>query len=230
MLPTPAKFHYIFNLRDLSRIFEGMMKATPEIITNASMMMNLWEHECSRVIPDRFVTFEDVDWFTRTMTQLVSKDFSEDLGNTVSHKSLFADFLREMPEVDDPEQQEIDPESIKIYEKVPSFEKLRERLMAYMRQYNENVRGSKMDLVLFDDAMRHIIRISRILRTPRGSALLVGVGGSGKQSLTKLSAFIAKSQIFQILITKSSGWTGQICYVYFYRQRHQGRRVPRIYQ
>ena len=55
-----------------------------------------------------------------------------------------------------------------------------------------------MKLVFFDYAMEHILRISRILRQPRGNVMLIGVGGSGKQVLTKFSSFMLKQQFKQI--------------------------------
>lgn len=62
-----------------------------------------------------------------------------------------------------------------------------------LEEYNEN--KPRMNLVLFDDALEHLTRVHRILRIDRAHALLVGVEGSGKQSLTKLAAFTAGCEV-----------------------------------
>lgn len=53
-------------------------------------------------------------------------------------------------------------------------------------------------MVLFNDALEHLTRIHRALRMHRGHALIVGIGGSGKQSVVKLASFTADCQLFEI--------------------------------
>ena len=64
---------------------------------------------------------------------------------------------------------------------------------------------NKMNLVLFDDAVEHILRIGRCLKQPRGHIMLIGVGGSGKQSLLKLCSYMRGMEFKQIEITKGYG-------------------------
>ena len=57
--PTPSKFHYIFNLRDLSRIYNGMCLTTPDRFDRVDQFLRVWRNECMRVIFDRLISDSD---------------------------------------------------------------------------------------------------------------------------------------------------------------------------
>uniref|UniRef100_A0A8C9WHP3 Dynein axonemal heavy chain 8 n=1 Tax=Scleropages formosus TaxID=113540 RepID=A0A8C9WHP3_SCLFO len=203
MLPTPSKFHYIFNLRDLSRIWQGMLNIKAEECEDIQTLLALFKCECTRVIADRFVSLEDKSWFEKAIAQVIQERVDPNLVSEIHPEPYFVDFLREPPEPTGEEENDACLDAPKIYELIPSFEFLSEKLQQYQKQHNDLVRGYSLDLVFFKDAMTHLIKISRIIRTDCGNALLVGVGGSGKQSLTRLASFIAGYNIFQITLTRT---------------------------
>ena len=94
MLPTPAKFHYVFNLRDLSRIWEGMLNVTSEVLNSDNILFSLWKHECIRVIADRFTNFEDKEWFDSTIARVIGEELGEEFVANLPEEPYFVDFLR----------------------------------------------------------------------------------------------------------------------------------------
>lgn len=93
---------------------------------------------------------------------------------------------------------------VKLYEQINDKAKLVKTISGLLDEYN--IGGTnKMNLVFFEDAVEHILRIARILRQPRGNAMLIGVGGSGKQSLTRLASYMLELTYKQVEITKNFG-------------------------
>ncbi len=95
------------------------------------------------------------------------------------------------------------PEDVPVYNSIASYDTLRKTLEDKLREYNES--NAVMELVLFQQAMEHITRIARIIDLPRGNAMLVGVGGSGKQSLARLASYICGYEVYQISVSSTYG-------------------------
>lgn len=213
MLPTPAKFHYLFNMRELSKVFQGVILASRDrfradaavppfsgdITSAEGYLVALWRHECERVFCDKLTNTSDKSWTEALISELVADNFGPGVSAQVERRVQFVDFLRD-PTLD-PETGEVVAPAERCYEAI-DLEALRAVVEAKQKAHNEASRGQKFELVLFDAALEHLCRIARLLASDRGSALLVGVGGSGKQSLTRLAAYLAGAQPFQITITK----------------------------
>jgi len=74
-LPTPAKAHYIYNLRDISNVFLGISKATYQSVKNKLQFLKLWSHECMRVFSDRMINNDDILVFEKLMARVVEEEF-----------------------------------------------------------------------------------------------------------------------------------------------------------
>lgn len=189
-LPTAIKFHYQFNLRELANIFQGVCLSKPQFYKDSTSILKLWIHESYRVFSDRLL-YEDAPTFTVIMREMVKKYFETDNMDNITGTSplVFVNFLKQ------------DDTGENSYTCADNFVELKDTLDKKLDEYNAE--KAVMNLELFEQAMQHVCRISRIIFNPKGNALLVGVGGSGKQSLARLASFINQYEIFQITVTSN---------------------------
>jgi len=199
-LATPEKFHYQFNIRDVAKVMQGILMSSRKSIYSPEGMLRLWIHECQRVFSDRFVRtksndeqkFRDI--LAAKMHETFQKEWKNLMGESLEPHvgPFFCAFLQEAGEDGDV-----------VYEEVTDYKRIRGIVEEKLEDYNMEPKIIAMDLAMFRDAITHVARIHRILVQPRGNAMLVGVGGSGRSSLCKLSTYIAGMTMFSIEITKN---------------------------
>ncbi|NXP46066.1 DYH7 protein, partial [Heliornis fulica] len=207
LLPTPTKSHYTFNLRDFSRVIHGCLLIKRKSVGSKHVMIRLFVHEVLRVFYDRLVEDNERDWFFNLMKDVVKEHFKEAFDSVFAHlkqgntpvteenmRSLFfGDYM--IPELEGHER---------LYVEIPSIHLFSDVVERCLDEYNR-IHKTRMNLVVFRYMLEHLSRISRILKQPGGNALLVGMGGSGRQSLTRLAAFMANMSVFQPEISKTYG-------------------------
>jgi len=95
---TPVKFHYIFNLRDFSRIYEGLLRSTPDKFGSKEQFLRLWRNESTRVFCDRLINPEDKDLIEKKMIGSIVKEFFSGLDDAILREHLIiGDYMTSNP-------------------------------------------------------------------------------------------------------------------------------------
>ena len=188
--PTPTFFHYVFNLRDLSRVFEGVCSTFVENARTEGELLRLWRNEVTRVFVDRL--------------------------SKTSHRNIAEDFLVKIIESNFPGSAiyaNMDPLLFGIsksmekdgkapYSDLMDFQRVKCIFDLALKNHARQYPSARLGLSLFESALLHLLRATRMLRHQRGHGLLIGNGGSGKQSIVKLAAYTIGYDVVQICLTR----------------------------
>ena len=204
------KFHYSCNLRELARVFGGIRSCPASAVGSADVLYGLWQHECERVLGDRLVDDDDRARLSEALHSALAKHAGGNVAGELRRRPLsFAHWGGAADGVGrrgDAEGTVADdgPAAGTAYVPVPhkvlrdAVEKL---ATGYLSRHKMHAL-KHTDLVITDDVIAHFGRILRILRTPRGAAMLLGVR-AGKSMLVRLAAHVAGAQC----VEATSGYT-----------------------
>lgn len=220
MLPTPSKSHYIFNLRDLTKLVKGLMQANSLVIVTKENLVDLFSHECMRVFNDRLVTREDNELFYVHLGETVTDYFK------ISIKNPFKfDYSKPKTSINDSgsvksddsgqEDELISSEMLiygdfmkndeRVYQPLNNWKQLVSVLSEYQMRSNMSGHATKQ-IVFFKEAVEHICRACRVLRQSGGHMLLIGLDGTGKNTIMELATYISSCEMFKLNIKKGYGF------------------------
>lgn len=198
--PSPMKFHYLFSIRDIWRVFQGICLVSSKKLTSQEKLIRLWAHETYRVYADRFTACDDNERLLRTITGACKENFKIDfvkaMGRRVTTMGLTNDVMRSLVfgNFMEPDAEQ------KSYDEIEDWKKLEKIVQFYLNEYNAQM-AMPLDLILFRFGIEHISRIARALHLPQGHCLIVGNSGTGRRSVIRLAVSMAAAELFVLHAT-----------------------------
>lgn len=184
-----------------------------------------------RVFCDRLIDETDRNWFLDKVKVIVKEQLKDNFESMMSGLTPSAPITMEalnsliFTSALDQDAVEV---SERKYEEVPTADAFYRMAAETMAEYNATHK-TKISIVLFKYALEHLSRICRNLTIASGNCLLVGVGGSGRQSLIRLAAAVYQFNVFQPEITSTytfNDWRDDIKKLL---RETGGRNVPAVF-
>lgn len=173
--------HYIYSPRELTRWVRGLYEAIrPLEHLDLEGLVRIWAHEALRLFQDRLIGEDERAWTQDAVRRIALEHFPTiDAEKALGGPILFSSWLS------------------KNYVPVD-----RDRLRDYMKERLRTFCEEEVDvpLILYDDALDHVLRIDRVFRQPQGHVILIGVSGSGKTTLSRFVAWINGLRVFQVRV------------------------------
>ncbi|SCN60390.1 dynein heavy chain, putative [Plasmodium chabaudi chabaudi] len=182
---TATHFYYEFNLRDIHSIIKGLLTTTPNTFQDCDKLLFLWLHECERVYSDK-LNREDKKIYKNIIIDIIRKMYNKYEINKFVNKYdnnllLFSNFHKGNHD--------------KCYDQCKNIEELTLYLSEELNEYNNFY---NLNIVLFNDAIKHICKLIRIIDNLKSDALLLGIGGCGKTTISKFSSYVASKTFIEI--------------------------------
>lgn len=238
-IPTPNKYFYAYDFRDLARVFQGILVFVPAGLPkkaskedNFHTLVKLWIHETCRVFSDRLSQPEEIAEFNLALKNIVESEFKLKFNVLFGVKNTKQrpksgdpdEFMKLIDKNNDKEKQLVHTwiknlyfgdymnSKKKFYKEIQDLARVKTLVETILVDFNK-ISKRPMDLVIFSFFIEHMSRISRILKQPNGNALLIGVDGTSRASTTKMATFLCEYELSQLDMPKNysvSNWRADI--------------------
>ena len=187
--PSTQHPHYLFNMHDISRVMLGLLRATPEVITDGSELQTLWAHEVTRVFCDKLYEQDKPKFMEQMLIGMKKIGLSQNL--KTANIRVFGHFKVKSSEELDEDDGYQEYGIIQPYSQFRTIDQLTQVFQNHVDNYQLLKRITDDKIVMFNSQSEHIARIHRVLSKPLGHIVLLGKEGTGKHISAKVACSLA---------------------------------------